>query len=97
MGRSPRRGRIQADHQRVADQCRERPGRWFVLGEYSPSSIYNLRALVERGVDPKDREGGPVWSPVGAFEMRTSLTEFYVQVEVRLCPDSEERDLEAGS
>jgi hypothetical protein len=63
-----------ANHAAMAAKLRARPGEWMLVGEYSSSQSAESTANEIRTA--YEKRGPSPYTPAGAFQTRTRLTEF---------------------
>ncbi|MEU3899788.1 hypothetical protein [Streptomyces sp. NPDC045251] len=77
------KGARHADHQLAADQARQVPGRWVLAATYNSGySAKSAARSIRRG-----SELLRFYSPVGAFDVRTELTQDGADLFVRYIAD----------
>ncbi|MFF0139737.1 hypothetical protein ACFYRN_25195 [Streptomyces sp. NPDC005227] len=83
MSRPARRPRV--DHQVAAQQAREMPGQWVLVGTYPSTASATGAASQVRTARIA------AYQPAGAFDARTELTENGTDLHARLRADQPER------
>lgn len=82
MSRPARRSNV--NHRETASQLRAQPNTWLPVGEYrTTNSAAGICRDIRTGIQRHIERGPSPYSPGGAFEARTELTEFGVRIYAR--------------
>lgn len=82
MTRPAKRTRV--NHHETANQLKAQPNTWQPVGEYRTTlSADGICRDIRTGIQRHTRRGPSPYTPGGAFEARTELTEFGVLIYAR--------------